>query len=74
MNRANETTQQNEDSVKIISLLEDIQEQNSQIVNKIDGLESKVTKKAVVYGAMSGGFTATMLEIGIELIKAKFGG
>lgn len=65
-------------SEQIIGSLEQIHAQNEQISQKIDKLETHITKKATVAGAMAGavtgGLTSGLVSLGIELIKAKFGG
>lgn len=62
----------------VLQLLGDIHEQNQMMMTKFDALESTVTRRAQAAGAMSGAFTGgvggAVVTIGIELIKAKFGG
>lgn len=63
---------------QIMRSLSDIHEQNQQISQKIDKLEQTITKKATVAGAVAGAITGSLtsgvMTVGIELIKAKFGG
>mgnify|MGYP000128393685 CR=1 FL=1 len=63
---------------QIIGSLDQIHAQNIKIASKIDRLETHITKKATVAGAVSGavagGVTSGLVSLGIELIKAKFGG
>lgn len=70
---------------QILSSLYNILGQNRQIIQKIDEqniridhLESTVTKKATVVGAVSGAVagatTSGIFVVGMEIIKAKFGG
>lgn len=62
----------------IVLMLHDIHQQNTQMLGKVDDLEEKIAKRAVVAGgiagALSGGIGGTVVTVGIELIKAKFGG
>lgn len=52
--------------------------QMHQVKQKIDDLEQTVTKKATVAGAIAGAVTGTVtsgiFSIGMEIVKAKFGG
>lgn len=63
---------------QMMKVLGDIHEQNSEIVTKIDNLEKTVTKKASIAGAVAGAITGSIsggvMGVGVELIKAKFGG
>lgn len=63
---------------RVITTLQDIQSQNNEVLDKIDKLETTLTKKATMAGAMagaiSGGITSTVLTVGLELLKAKLGG
>lgn len=66
---------------EILSSLHDILQQNRQIIQKIDAqnaridsLEYHITKKATIAGAIAGTATSGMFTIGMEIIKAKFGG
>lgn len=70
---------------EILSSLHDILQQNRQIIQKIDAqnaridsLEYHITKKATTAGAVAGAIAGTatsgMFTIGMEIIKAKFGG
>ena len=76
----NETDQEVQQAVnaKILSSLDSIHNQNRQIAQKIDDLEKSVTKKATFAGAISGAVAGTatsgMFNIGMEIVKAKFGG
>ena len=58
--------------------LQKIQEQNERTLAKIDHLEYTVTKKAAVAGAVagavSGGLSGAVVTMGLDLIRAKFGG
>lgn len=59
-------------------VLNQIHQQNIQLFDKIGNLEQGMTKKASVAGAIAGAFTgsvsASVIGVGIELLKAKFGG
>lgn len=72
------TDKQDKINEQIIQSLSDIKTQNSQIHEKIDALDAKLTKKATVAGAVAGAVTgsvtSSMVSVGIELIRAKFGG
>lgn len=52
--------------------------QMHQVKQKIDDLEQTVTKKATVAGAIAGAVAGTatsgLFSIGMEIVKAKFGG
>lgn len=71
-------SEQVEINQQIIGSLDQIHAQNITIADKIDRLETHITKKATVAGAMAGavtgGVTSGLVSLGIELIKAKFGG
>lgn len=71
------TDKQDKINEQIMQGLSDIKAQNSQIHEKIDAL-AKLTKKATVAGAVAGAVTGSvtsgMVSVGIELIRAKFGG
>lgn len=80
--KPNEQDQINDE---ILSSLHDILGQNRQIIAKIDeqnhridNLESTLTKKATMAGAVagtvSGSIASGVLMVGLELLKAKFGG
>ncbi|STZ63915.1 Uncharacterised protein [Moraxella lacunata] len=77
MNEIDQATQQ-AINAKILSSLDSIHNQNRQIAQKIDDLEQSVTKKATVAGAIAGAVAGTatsgMFSIGMEIVKAKFGG
>lgn len=72
------TDKQDKINEQIMQGLSDIKAQNSQIHEKIDALDAKLTKKATVAGAVAGAVTGSvtsgMVSVGIELIRAKFGG
>ena len=76
----NETDQEVQQAVnaKILSSLDSIHNQNRQIAQKIDDLEKNVTKKATFAGAIAGAVAGTatsgQFTIGMEIVKAKFGG
>lgn len=63
---------------EIMSLLTDIHEQNQTMLTQFDELEGKISRRATAAGAMAGAFTGgisgTVISVGIELIKAKWGG
>lgn len=66
---------------EILSSLHSILRQNRQIItkideqnNRIDDLEKTVGKKATLAGAMAGAVTSSLFAIGMEVVKAKFGG
>lgn len=63
---------------EVMALLGDIHQQNQHMMTKFDALEANVTRRAQVAGAMAGAFTGgvggTVVSLGIEFIKAKFGG
>ena len=63
---------------EVIQLLGDIKAQNQTMMTQFDTLETNISKRATMAGAMAGAFTGgvggTVVSLGIELIKAKFGG
>lgn len=63
---------------EVIQLLGDIKAQNQTMMQQFDTLETNIGKRATMAGAMAGAFTGgvggTVVSVGIELIKAKFGG
>lgn len=63
---------------EVMQLLGDIHRQNQTMMNQFDAIEASVTRRATMAGAMAGAFTGgvggTVVSVGIELIKAKFGG
>ena len=63
---------------EVIQLLGDIKTQNQTMIQQFDTLETNISKRATMAGAMAGAFTGgvggTVVSVGIELIKAKFGG
>lgn len=59
---------------EMLEMLAKIHQQNEDISEKIDGLERKITKRAMITGAISGGLSGAIISTGIELIKMKFGG
>lgn len=63
---------------EVIQLLGDIKAQNQTMMMQFDTLETNISKRATMAGAMAGAFTGgvggTVVSVGIELIKAKFGG
>lgn len=67
-----------DESNEVVQLLGDIKAQNQTMMNQFDALETNISKRATMAGAMAGAFTGgvggTVVSIGIELIKAKFGG
>ncbi len=71
-------TAADESESEILSLLGDIHQQNRTMMSQFDAMEASVTRRASMAGAMSGAFTGgvggTVVSVGIELIKAKFGG
>ncbi len=72
------TDKQDKINEQIIQSLSDIKAQTRQTNDKIDALDAKLTKKATVAGAVAGAVTGSvtsgMVSVGIELIRAKFGG
>lgn len=66
------------ESSEVMQLLGDIKMQNEQMMSQFDTLESNISKRATMAGAMAGAFTGgvggTVISVGFELIKAKFGG
>ncbi len=72
------TDKQDKINEQIMQGLNDIKAQNNQINKKIDTLDAKLIKKATVAGAVAGAVTGSvtsgMVSVGIELIRAKFGG
>lgn len=82
------TTKLNEQdkiNAEILSSLHDILGQNRQIIQKIDeqnsridDLEQNLTKKATIAGALAGFVGGTtgcgVFVLGMEIVKAKFGG
>ncbi len=63
---------------EVVQLLGDIKAQNQTMMSQFDALEANISKRATMAGAMAGAFTGgvggTVVSLGIELIKAKFGG
>ena len=63
---------------EVMALLSDIHRQNEGIAERFDTLEQNVTKRAQMAGAMAGAFSGgvggAVVTVGIEFIKAKFGG
>ncbi len=63
---------------EVVKLLGDIKAQNQTMMSQFDALETNISKRATMAGAMAGAFTGgvggTVVSLGIELIKAKFGG
>lgn len=63
---------------EVVQLLCDIKAQNQTMMQQFDTLETNISKRATMAGAMAGAFTGgvggTVVSVGIELIKAKFGG
>lgn len=76
-NRLNSQSTADDDD-EVLVLLSDIHRQNQTMMSRFDALESNVTKRAQAAGAMTGAFTGgiggAVVTIGIEFIKAKFGG
>lgn len=79
------STEQTPINEQILSSLHDILGQNRQILQKIDEqndridhLEHSVSKKATIAGAISGAVagtaTSSLFTVGMEIVKAKFGG
>lgn len=62
---------------EVVQLLGDIKAQNQTMMSQFDALETNISKRATMAGAMAGAFTGgvggTVVSLGIELIKAKFG-
>lgn len=65
-------------SDEVMQLLGDIKAQNQTMMTQFDTIETNISKRATMAGAMAGAFTGgvggTVVSVGIELIKAKFGG
>jgi TRAP-type mannitol/chloroaromatic compound transport system permease large subunit len=63
---------------QVMALLGDIKSQNETMMQQFDTLEANISRRATMAGAMAGAFTGgvggTVVSVGIELIKAKFGG
>lgn len=63
---------------EVMQLLGDIKAQNETLMTQFDTFEANIGKRATMAGAMAGAFTGgvsgTVVSLGIELIKAKFGG
>jgi hypothetical protein len=63
---------------EVVKLLGDIKAQNETMMIQFDTLETNISRRATMAGAMAGAFTGgvggTVISVGIELIKAKFGG
>ena len=63
---------------EVVQLLGEIKAQNQTMMTQFDTLETNISKRATMAGAMAGAFTGgvggTVVSVGIELIKAKFGG
>lgn len=73
--------EQDQINAEILSSLHDILGQNRQIIAKIDEqnsridhLEQTVAKKATIAGVVAGTATSSIFMVGMEIIKAKFGG
>lgn len=62
------------DNGEMMRLLMEIHAQNAQMLVRIDELEQTATKRGAIAGAVAGTFSGAIMTIGIELIKAKFGG
>lgn len=62
------------DNGEMMRLLMEIHAQNAQMLVRIDELEQTATKRGAIAGAVAGSFSGAIMAIGIELIKAKFGG
>ena len=62
------------DNGEMMRLLMEIHAQNAQMLVRIDELEQTATKRGAIAGAGAGTFSGAIMTIGIELIKAKFGG
>lgn len=62
------------DNGEMMRLLMEIHAQNAQMLVRIDELEQTATKRGAIAGAVAGSFSGAIMTIGIELIKAKFGG
>ncbi len=62
----------------IINKLDEIAQGTHEVNQKIDDLEQHLTKKAVlaggIAGAVSGTLSSSFFSLGIEMIKAKYGG
>ncbi len=71
------TEQRTNDQI-IINKLDEIKQDTQQVNQKIDDLEQHLTKKAMVAGgiagAVSGTLSSSFFSLGIEMIKAKYGG
>lgn len=59
---------------EIMCLLREIHAQNKQLIARIDELEQTATKRGAIAGAVAGSFSGAIISIGLEIIKAKFGG
>lgn len=62
------------DNGEMMRLLMEIHAQNAQMLVRIDELEQTATKRGAIAGAVAGSISGAVMAIGIELIKAKFGG
>ncbi|MDO4434860.1 MAG: hypothetical protein Q4B71_00395 [Cardiobacteriaceae bacterium] len=62
------------DNPEIMRLLREIHGQQQQLLNRIDELEQTATRRGAVAGGVAGSISGAMVTIGIEMIKAKFGG
>ncbi len=71
-------TDQRKNDQLIIAKLDEIAEETHEVNQKIDDLEQHLTKKAMVAGgvagAVSGTLSSSFFSLGIEMIKAKYGG
>lgn len=59
---------------ELLTLVREIHANTAHMNEKIDKLERTATRRGAVAGAVAGSITGTIMTVGIELIKAKFGG
>lgn len=59
---------------EMLRLMQEIHAQNVKLLERIDTLERNNGKRAAVWGFGGGMVGGGVISVGIELIKAKFGG
>lgn len=59
---------------EMLRLMQEIHAQNIQLLARIDELERNNGKRAVAWGFGGGMVGGGVISVGVELIKAKFGG
>lgn len=67
-------TAQEAPMAEMLRLMQEIHAQNVQLLNRIDTLEREQARKAIALGFGGGMAGGGIVSVGIELIRAKFGG